>query len=197
MIAINSNNKVSVSQSADDVAAELRSIVGDCLRTTGASEYPVMLPLVVAHAAEVGATITLDGADGAAECEAMWDAVVEMLRDIGAGAAGVCQLGWTPAAGLQCPGRPSATSRANYQEVIIMVAVDSQGGRIARVGYITRHPSQPPKLNGWVVMPFAAIGGAASPALIKGVYPSSDAVAQAASDELRAEAATERRERWT
>lgn len=78
-----------------------------------------------------------------------------------------------------------------------MVAVDSQGGRIARVGYITRHPSRPPKLSGWVVMPFAAIGGAASPALIKGVYPSADAAAQAASNELRGAAATERRKRWT
>lgn len=110
MIAITSNNKVSVSQSADDVAAELRSIVGDCLRTTGASEYPVVLPLVVAHAAEVRAIVTLDGADGPAQCEAMWGGVVEMLQDLGAGAAGVCQIGWTPAAARQSPGGPSVRS---------------------------------------------------------------------------------------
>jgi hypothetical protein len=196
MIAINSNNTVSVSQSADDVAADLRGVVGQCLRKTAPSDYPAMLPLAVAHSADARATITLDGADGAAQREAMWDELAEMLQGLGAGAAGVCQLGWVPAAGPRSSVGPSVTSLADRQEVVIMVAVDRQGGRVARLGLVARRPKHPPRISGWVVLPFADVGGAASLALIHGVYPPSDKVGQAASSDLRAEAAAERRIRW-
>lgn len=193
IIGINPNSKVSVSQSADDVAADLRTVVGQCLRETGPSGYPAMLPLALAHAADARATILLDGADGAAEREAMWTELAETLQGLGAGAAGVCQLGWVPAAGRPAPVGASVTSLAGRQEVIIMVAVDSQGGRVARLGLVVRQPKHPPRISGWVVLPFADVGGAASLALVHGVYPPSDAVGQAASRDLRAEAASERR----
>ena len=73
-----------------------------------------------------------------------------------------------------------------------MVAVDSQGGRVARLGLVVRRPKHPPRISGWVVLPFADVGGAASLALIHGVSALGRG-GQAASRDLRAEAASERR----